>query len=357
MSKLNLDNDQCLTLDVMRLYHERQLDDKEMHHVEKHLLDCELCSEVIEGLEVNDVPVITSIAEKVNGKITALMGPAPAPSFMKRFGWYFAVPVVLLVGWFAWDKLSGEEPAKITHNTPASQPLSGTNSGPGAGKIDPPPQEPVREPQGVEKQLPVEGNKKAEKIAKEQEQENSELNEMPVRPEEKVAADNSNAKEPLKEEPAPVPDEKPAVKPAPPAEDYASLKIIEVKVISKITAPSGKKSSGSSNGQIGSKSSRGDDAIFMPNEMPEFYGGDSELKYWLVRNFNNPVKDKRELKGKTTSVLFNVSSKGKISDVSIGKSLSPELDAEIIRLIESMPQWKPAAKKGTIQCMLAITFK
>jgi hypothetical protein len=353
MSKLNLDNDSCLSLDVMRMYHQRKLGDKDMHHVERHLLDCELCSDVIEGLDVNDVPVITSIAEKVNGRIVSMMMPAPAPSFMKRFGWYFSIPLILLIGWFAYNKFSDEAPAKLAINTGPGQPTVSNNT-PAPINNNQPAQEPVRTPQGVEKQLPVNENKTADRdLAKDQlEQPKSD---EPVKAVEQLA-DNSSAKEPVEEEPVPV-DEKPVVKPNPPAEDYGNLRIIDVKVISKITAPSGKKSSGSSNGQLGNKSGRSDDAVFMPDEMPQYYGGDSELKYWLVRNFNNPVKDKRELKGKTTSVIFNVSSKGKVSDVAIGKPLSPELDAELVRLIESMPQWKPAAKKGTIQCMLSVTFK
>lgn len=362
MSKLDLDNNRCLSLDVMRMYQERKLADKDMHHVEKHLLDCELCSDVMDGLEVHDIPVIRSIAANVNSKIGMMVGPAPAPSFLSRFKWYFAAPLVLLLGWFAWKGFSGDAPSKVTPPVAPQQPVTGNNGPQPVKEETPQGNTPERNPQGVEKQLPsqplAENKKTAEDPGKNTKQEAAPNTIAKTGQEETVLNTNTNSTEKKDETGTPNKDESPGPVKTPPVIDYSNLRILEVKVINKVTATSGSsRKSGSSNGQLGSKSDRSDDGIFMPDEMPVFYGGDDAMKSWLALNFKNPVKDKRDLKGMTTSVIFKVSSKGKISDVTVGKSLLPELDAELVRLVESMPQWKAATKKGTIQCILSITFK
>lgn len=371
MDKHRLHSDRCLSLDMMRLYQERQLPDKEMHHVERHLLDCELCSDVLEGLEAQDIPVINSITVNVNSKVASLTGTGPqpivSPSLWSRFKWYFIVPAAIVTGWFAWNG-SRNDSAEVTEKPViAGKPAPVTGQEPGAfAQASPggPAHEPVikREPQGVEKVVPspatdapvVNVKKPGEKIPQPVvtdnisegigEEEPGKVNETPLPVEEKAAednnADNSNNNKKL-----------------PPSEiNHAPLKLIEVKVISKVAAAGGTRKS-SKGGQLGgSKAGRVDDGM-QPHEMPVFYGGDEAMKTWLIRNFQNPVKDKSALKGKTTAVIFDVSAKGKIDNIEVTKSLSKELDAEVIRLVESMPQWKAALKKGTITVVLAITFK
>ena len=45
-------------------------------------------------------------------------------------------------------------------------------------------------------------------------------------------------------------------------------------------------------------------------------------------------------------VSFLISKTGKVTDVKVVKSAHPILDAEAVRLISSMPDWKPASQNG-----------
>lgn len=66
---------------------------------------------------------------------------------------------------------------------------------------------------------------------------------------------------------------------------------------------------------------------------------------------DNLIYPREVKKGKiegTVIAKFVVEKDGNISDIKILKSLSKECDAEVIRVIEKMPKWKPAKKDGTI---------
>ena len=354
MNNSDLHNDKCLSLHVMRLYHERQLGDREMHHVEKHLLDCDLCSDVFEGLDVKDIPVINSITANVNRKVLSLSGAGPVaqPSFLDRFKWYFIVPAALIIAWLAWNRAASGPGVTETPPVANDQPVPQITPAP--LKSDPAADAPVavREPQGVEKSVPAPVAAPSEKEKPLVKQDEPVVSSDPPKDPEVKEPESKDAGTPI------VADDKPGNKTAAPPTtvDHAPLKMVEVKVISKVTAAVGSRKKGKA-GEIGGSRVGGVDDGMQPNEMPVFYGGDEAMKTWLIRSFQNPVENKSELKGRTTAVIFDVSSKGKIDNIEITRSLSKELDAEVVRLIESMPQWKAAAKKGTITVVLAITFK
>ena len=45
-------------------------------------------------------------------------------------------------------------------------------------------------------------------------------------------------------------------------------------------------------------------------------------------------------------VSFSVDKKGMLKDITVAQSVEPSLDAEALRLVQGMPQWNPALKKG-----------
>ncbi len=60
------------------------------------------------------------------------------------------------------------------------------------------------------------------------------------------------------------------------------------------------------------------------------------------------------------SVNFLVTSSGKVKNVTVSKSASPLLDAEAIRVISSMPDWKPGTQAGksvNVQMQVPVEFK
>ena len=87
--------------------------------------------------------------------------------------------------------------------------------------------------------------------------------------------------------------------------------------------------------------------IFSVTEVPpEFPGGIDKLFRYMRKNLHYPESDRRKKwKGKIF-VNFIVSDKGEIEDVKVLNPVSPELDAEAIKLIQSMPPWIPARQSG-----------
>lgn len=81
--------------------------------------------------------------------------------------------------------------------------------------------------------------------------------------------------------------------------------------------------------------------------MPEFPdGGMAGLMQYLSKNINYPRSAvKAGLQGRVT-VKFIVERDGSISNVSILRSISPELDKEAIRVVEEMPKWNPGTQRG-----------
>ncbi|MBQ8240668.1 MAG: TonB family protein [Bacteroides sp.] len=81
-------------------------------------------------------------------------------------------------------------------------------------------------------------------------------------------------------------------------------------------------------------------------EMPEFPGGMSEAMKFLAKNIKYPVAAQQaKIEGRVI-VQFVVERDGSISDIHAMRSVSPELDAEAIRVVSLMPKWKPGKQRG-----------
>src|ERR1035437_2859758 len=60
----------CISEQTLFDYIDNKLNAKEQHLVEKHLLDCDLCSDALEGLELlKDRNQITTINQKINARV------------------------------------------------------------------------------------------------------------------------------------------------------------------------------------------------------------------------------------------------------------------------------------------------
>jgi len=81
-------------------------------------------------------------------------------------------------------------------------------------------------------------------------------------------------------------------------------------------------------------------------EMPTFPGGEIELQKYLAANTIYPeVAKENNVQGRVF-VKFCVTAKGGIDKVSISKSVDPELDAEAIRVVKTLPPFKPGKQGG-----------
>jgi protein TonB len=94
-------------------------------------------------------------------------------------------------------------------------------------------------------------------------------------------------------------------------------------------------------------------------EMPMFPGGDIELLKYISEHTNYPeVAKENNIQGRVI-VRFCVTSKGGVSQVSVLKGVDPELDAEAIRVVNSLPAFKPGKQGGKpvpVWYMVPITF-
>lgn len=81
-------------------------------------------------------------------------------------------------------------------------------------------------------------------------------------------------------------------------------------------------------------------------EMPMFPGGEVELLKWIADHTQYPeVAKENNIQGKVI-VRFCVTSKGTVDRVSILKSVDPELDKEAIRVVGTLPAFKPGKQGG-----------
>jgi protein TonB len=86
--------------------------------------------------------------------------------------------------------------------------------------------------------------------------------------------------------------------------------------------------------------------FLMVQEMPEPQGGISGLYKFIGENTQYPpIARDNNIQGKVF-VRFCVTSKGTVDQVSIIKGVSPELDAEAIRVVKLFPTFRPGKQDG-----------
>ncbi|NLZ72969.1 MAG: energy transducer TonB [Bacteroidales bacterium] len=80
--------------------------------------------------------------------------------------------------------------------------------------------------------------------------------------------------------------------------------------------------------------------------MPEFPGGPAEMMKFLSNNIRYPtIAQENGIQGRVI-VQFVVNSDGTIVDANVVRSVDPFLDKEALRVINSMPKWKPGMQRG-----------
>jgi TonB family protein len=94
-------------------------------------------------------------------------------------------------------------------------------------------------------------------------------------------------------------------------------------------------------------------------EMPMFPGGDPELLKYIAENTKYPEMAKTNgIQGRVIA-RFCVNKEGGVDRVSILRGVSPELDAEALRVVSGLPTFKPGKQGGkpvSVWYMVPITF-
>ena len=112
------------------------------------------------------------------------------------------------------------------------------------------------------------------------------------------------------------------------------------------TAKGNTKSNGT---QAKSNSDFDDNQLFqIVEEMPEFPGGMAACLKFLMTNMKYPEEAKaKKVEGKV-SVKFVIEKDGSISTPEIIRGGNPLLNDEALRVVNSMPKWKPGKQRGKV---------
>ena len=83
-----------------------------------------------------------------------------------------------------------------------------------------------------------------------------------------------------------------------------------------------------------------------PDKSPEYPGGPNALGAFFQENIKYP--EAARVKGISGNVLLNaqVGADGQLTGFSVAQPLSPECDAEALRVANLLPPWHPARRKG-----------
>jgi len=96
------------------------------------------------------------------------------------------------------------------------------------------------------------------------------------------------------------------------------------------------------------------------NQQPDFPGGEKALIAYIKNNLKYPASaSENGIQGRVT-LSFVVEKDGSISNIEILRSPAEELTQEAIRLVKSMPKWKPGKLKGEkvrVKYVLPVTFR
>jgi protein TonB len=87
---------------------------------------------------------------------------------------------------------------------------------------------------------------------------------------------------------------------------------------------------------------------FSVEEMPKFPGGEAALFKYLANEIEYPqIAQINGVQGRVY-VSFVVNKKGEITQVELARSVDPNLDREALRVVSSMPQWKPGRQNNEL---------
>lgn len=90
-------------------------------------------------------------------------------------------------------------------------------------------------------------------------------------------------------------------------------------------------------------------------EMPEFPGGSAKLMEYIQKNIKYPMMAREsDIQGRVF-VNFVVEPDGSISNVAVLRGIGGGCDEEAVRVVNSMPKWKPGKQRGSaVRCAYTV---
>ena len=110
-----------------------------------------------------------------------------------------------------------------------------------------------------------------------------------------------------------------------------------------------------------SKSREMDEQVFtVVEKMPSFPGGDAELLKYIATNIKYPKESKDNGEQGRVICSFVVGRNGSINNPEVLRGVTPLLNEEAIRVINTMPRWNPGMQRGkavAVKYTVPITFR
>ena len=90
-------------------------------------------------------------------------------------------------------------------------------------------------------------------------------------------------------------------------------------------------------------------------QMPEFPGGSAKLMEYIQKNIKYPMMAREsDIQGRVF-VNFVVEPDGSISNVAVLRGIGGGCDEEAVRVVNSMPKWKPGKQRGSaVRCAYTV---
>ena len=112
--------------------------------------------------------------------------------------------------------------------------------------------------------------------------------------------------------------------------------------------------------KVPAKSTEEQEPFDMVEQMPEFPGGVQALMQFLYENIRYPEAAQTAGKQGRVVVQFVVEADGTVSSAKVVRSISEDLDAEALRVVNAMPRWTPGKHKGKavrVKYTLPVSFR
>jgi len=123
---------------------------------------------------------------------------------------------------------------------------------------------------------------------------------------------------------------------------------------------SGKEATPTATGTFTPNTSEPEGVFDVVEQMPQFPGGVGELMKFLSETVKYPVAAEKAGKQGRVIATFVVEKDGTVSGAKVVKSVSPELDAEALRVVSAMPKWTPGRQNGQpvrVKYTIPVTFR
>lgn len=352
-------SENCLSLDTMRMYKDGKLTARNAHAVEKHLLECSLCSEAFDSLDVRRMAEVEKVSTRVNRRLATYMNTPPRVGFFQRFGLAITAGTLILAtggGIALW--MHNQEKPQITDSAQQQQnnatlvSQAQETAGQPETFAQENPQDEFRSSDGENPGNPADENNTAGVKKKETKQQPDNNTSAPVNNTRQPEPVTTSPKGSENTTPPPVnPDNNTRT----PATDPVVVKSSRLTMKVSANANDDETATGKmSNGQFvrENKKKKNEQTL---DQMPQFPEGDWNINEYILSKFRPLKIDRAELKNYTAMVIVTVSSKGKVTNVEMMRGIHKDIDAEIVRVLKGMPAWTTG--KGDIDATLVVTVE